>query len=165
MSKATPNWVPKNEQPAKQPDAPPVVDQQPPAPNESQVPAEFALQPTEPETKDSETEGTFDVNEALAHTRKVFTEPPKPKSVFNREKPVATKEQEPEIVEVPEGTPSWGEFANFICKFGDMISRAEYPNPKGEVVETIWQGVPIKNGPAARIMHKREGWVAWADCQ
>jgi hypothetical protein len=69
----------------------------------------------------------------------------------------------PSTHERPEGTPDWAIFASFIQKHGDQIIRAQYPTPMGEVVDTIWCGVPVTDGPAAVILHKRAGLVSWAE--
>lgn len=69
----------------------------------------------------------------------------------------------PKLHEADESTPAWNTFVAFILAFGNVISRAEYPTPKGEVVDTIWQGVPVVDGAKARVKHKSGGWVDWAN--
>ena len=75
---------------------------------------------------------------------------------------------EPEpLYEKHEGTPTWREFVNFIMRYGERIQQAEYPNPPNPptTVDTMWKGVPVKNGPDARIKHTNGSWIEWADCQ
>jgi hypothetical protein len=77
----------------------------------------------------------------------------------------------PELFERIDTTPMWNDFVKFIMKYGNHIISAEYPNPPKShhnlaltYVDTLWQGVPVANGPRARIRHKLEGWVDWEDC-
>lgn len=65
----------------------------------------------------------------------------------------------------PEGTPTWSNFVQFILKHGDKINKARYPGPMGEVVDTIWQGVPVVNHASAQLHHKDYGWITWNDSQ
>lgn len=172
MSKApTPKWIPQNEQAAKEPVNPITqektaeqiaVEQQIAAMAEQSNPH---VDNEQPQYINVEDEANAKMDAMMERSRKVFTEQPVPTSPFNRMKPAAPELKQPEMFEVPEGTPSWGEFAKFICEYGDLIEQAEYPNPSGTVVDTLWKGVPVKNARHARIKHVREGWVDWRDCK
>lgn len=91
-----------------------------------------------------------------------FAEPSVPDNPFLKPAP-----QEPEAPrephKAPEGTPSWNDFVAFILDFGNVLRCAEYPNPRGDVVDTQWAGIPVDDGPRARVRHKTHGWVEWKD--
>lgn len=68
----------------------------------------------------------------------------------------------PEAITRPDGTPSWSDFAKFIGKHGKDIIAAVYPWPLGEVVETMWRGVPVVHcALATEVRHITEGWISW----
>jgi hypothetical protein len=75
--------------------------------------------------------------------------------------PAPDQPEPPEPHEAPKGTPSWNTFVGFILEYGNMLVRSEYPTPKGPVVDTMWAGIPVDDGPAARVRHKVAGWVDW----
>lgn len=75
--------------------------------------------------------------------------------------PPAEAPEAPKLHEPDEDTPQWGTFVNFILRYGDVIISGEYPTPRGECVDTIWRGVPVVDGPRARVRHKHAGWVNW----
>jgi hypothetical protein len=97
--------------------------------------------------------------------------PPVDTNPFTKQPDPPPPPPEPEVFEAPPETPIWSQFVSFICRYGDRITQAEYPNPPKShpeydktYVDTIWRGIPVSNGPEARIKHIEAGWVDWADC-
>lgn len=101
------------------------------------------------------------VSENSPQRRNPFTTPP----------PEPAPPPPPELFDKSNDTPVWNDFVKFILKYGDHIMSAEYPNPPKShhdlpmtYVDTVWKGVPVANGPRARIRHQTDGWVDWEDC-
>lgn len=90
-----------------------------------------------------------------------FGSPKASANPFKAPPPVVIEETEPEARTIPEDTPSWGDFVRFITLHGNQLIMAEYPLPKGDVVETMWAGIPVRDGDSARLRHKVAGWVDW----
>lgn len=81
---------------------------------------------------------------------------------FARPVPPPVVEKAPvEDITRPEGTPTWRDFAAFVCKHGQTIIAAIYPYPQGSCVDTLWRGVPVVHGPATEVRHITEGWISW----
>jgi hypothetical protein len=91
-----------------------------------------------------------------------FAEPEVPENPFLT--PPEPEPDEPvELHKAPEGTPSWNDFVAFVLDFGNVLRDVEYPSPKADCVDTCWAGVPVSDGPRARVRHKKAGWVDWED--
>lgn len=91
-----------------------------------------------------------------ALSRNPFKPPPKPVKARNLD-PVHLGQ-----IPRPEGTPQWSVFAQFIMKHGDVIIMAKYPHPYGEVVDTMWRGVPVAHDDqVTEVRHITVGWIGW----
>jgi len=75
--------------------------------------------------------------------------------------PAPDQPEPPQPHAPPKGTPAWNTFVGFILEYGNKLVSAEYPTPRGEVVDTMWAGIPVKDGARARVRHKTAGWVNW----
>jgi hypothetical protein len=58
-----------------------------------------------------------------------------------------------------EAIPAWIDFVAHITKHGDKIIQARYPNPRAEVVDTIWRGVPIFDSETVEYRYLSGGWI------
>lgn len=88
--------------------------------------------------------------------RNPFKPPPKPVKPRNLD-PVHLGQ-----IPRPESTPLWSTFAQFIMKHGDVIIAAKYPHPYGEVVDTMWRGVPVTHDDqVTEVRHVTAGWIGW----
>jgi len=84
---------------------------------------------------------------------------------FAAKKAVPVAEPVTQEINRREGTPAWSQFALFICKHGQVITKARYPFPMGECVDTMWRGVPVTHWETAEVFHKTEGWIDWETAQ